>query len=421
MLQSQIPPKLLRRFVTVLCVALAACWSAAASAQDMVGLYLTWVRDPSTTVVVNWVDLYPDSSDAVYYRQAGEKEWRAGKAKRTRVVPSALQRRHLELEGLKPDTVYELAVAKKPEKAEEAWTFRTMPAELNRPVRFITGGDMMHNRRMLDRMSAHVGGLEPDFVMFGGDMAYENGANATKIVDFLQSWMEYGVGNDRRLIPVVAVIGNHEVRGGYGGKVPVDAPYYYGLYSLPDGTAYYTLDFGKYLSLIALDSGHTNEIPGEQAAWLDRALAARHGQTFLFACYHYPAYGTTKAPTGRRPIDAPRSIELRRHWVPLFDRHGVTAVFENDHHNFKRTHPLRGDRRDDKNGILYLGDGCWGVEPRTVPKPGTAWWLAKAAPRNHFWIIDLRPNKSVTVRAMGRNGKVFDEVKLPAPRTRPMD
>jgi hypothetical protein len=55
-----------------------------------------------------------------------------------------------------------------------------------------------------------------------------------------------------------------------------------------------------------------------------------------------------------------------------------------------------------------------------VPRPGTAWWLAKAAPRNHFWIVDLRPDKSVTARAMDRRGKVFDEVKLPAARTKPM-
>ena len=40
------------------------------------------------------------------------------------------------------------------------------------------------------------------------------------------------------------------------------------------------------------------------------ALAGRAGQRFLFPVYHYPAYGTTKGPPGKLPIDTPRAIEL---------------------------------------------------------------------------------------------------------------
>jgi acid phosphatase type 7 len=406
--------------VSTIAVVLVLSVSSAVRAQDLVGLYLTWQQDPTTTMTINWVNLYPGSSNELWYRESGEEKWQRTKARHMVIRPSSLQRRHVELTELEPDTLYEFAIGRRPEKPQEAWTFRTMPAELNRPIRFVTGGDMMHTRAMLDAMSQHLPALEPDFAMFGGDLAYEDGANATRIVDFLQSWRVHGMTKDRRLVPVVAVIGNHEVRGGYGGKVPDDAPYFYGLFSLPQDRAFYALDFGKYLSLIALDSGHTNPVTGEQTTWLEKALEARAEQRFVFPCYHFPAYGTTKAPEGKQPIDSARAVVIRENWVPLFDRFGVTAVFENDHHNYKRTHPLRNDRREDENGIVYLGDGAWGVRTRTVPAPGEAWWLARAEPRNHFWIVDLDPDSPVRVRAMDPTGEVFDDLTLPRDRTEPM-
>lgn len=390
-----------------------------AAAQDLVGLYLTWSRDPTTTMTVNWVDLYPKNTNTVFYREHGATEWESGEAKQLVVEPSSLQRRYLELTDLKPDTLYEFGIGKKIEKPLEGWTFRTMPAELTRRLRFVTGGDMMHSRAMLDAMSAQVGPLEPDFALLGGDLAYENGVLATKIADWLMSWKQLGMTKDRRLIPIVLAIGNHEVRGGYNGKIPDDAPYFYRLFMLPDDRAYYALDFGKYLSLIVLDSGHTNPIEGEQASWLAAALEKRAGQTFLVPCYHFPAYGTTKAPQGKLPIDIPRAILIREHWTHYFDRFGVTTVFENDHHNFKRTFPLRGHQRDDVNGIRYLGDGAWGVRTRSVPDLSQAWYLEKAEPRNHMWIVDLKPEKTAHVRAMDPTGEVFDELELPAARTRP--
>ena len=397
-------------------------------AQDLVGLYVTWQRDPSTAVTVNWVDLYPDSTDDVFYREARigaaaakeeAGEWKKGEAKRLVVEPSTLQRRYLELEDLKPDTVYEFGIGKPPEKPADGWTFRTMPADLSRPVRFVSGGDMMHSRAQLDAMSSHLADLDPDFALLGGDLAYENGKAATRIIDWLDSWKVMGMGKDRRLIPIVAAIGNHEVRGGYGGKAPDDAPYFYRLFVEPRDEAYHALDVGKYLSVVVLDSGHTNPVAGPQTEWLAKVMPERAGQTFLFACYHYPAYGTAKASRDNLPIDAPRAVVIRENWIPLFERFGVTAVFENDHHNFKRTVPIRGHKRDDENGILYLGDGAWGVRPREVPRPGTAWWLAKAEPRNHMWVVDLRPDKTATARAIDVTGRTFDEVQLPAGRTKP--
>jgi hypothetical protein len=78
----------------------------------------------------------------------------------------------------------------------------------------------------------------------------------------------------------------------------------------------------------------------------------------------------------------------------------VTALFENDHHNYKRTHRLRNHKRDDENGLLFLGDGAWGVIPREVPSPEVGWWLAKAEPRNHLFHVELRADGTASIEAV---------------------
>jgi hypothetical protein len=395
----------------------------ASAAADVVGIYLTWTRDPTTTMTINWVDLYPNSSKAVYYRQANSGAvWTAApEAKHLVVEPSTLQRRYVELTSLAPDTLYEFGIGESPEPPDTGWRFRTMPAALTRPIRFAVGGDMMHTRKMLETMTEQVAKLDPDFALLGGDLAYEDGRRAKRVADWLAGWHQSAVGKDRRLIPIVVAIGNHEVAGHYNGRVPDDAPFFYRLFTFPqEMRPYYALDFGDYLSLIILDSAHTHPIEGPQTDWLAKALVERADQTYLFAAYHYPAYGTSKEPKGKLPIDHPRSIMIRQHWVPLFERFGVSAVFEHDHHTFKRTHPIRNHQRDDANGITYPGDGAWGVNTRSVPKPESAWWLAEAASRNHAWIIDLAPNQPIRARAIDPTGNTFDGHTFPAARTMPV-
>ncbi|MFZ4984188.1 MAG: fibronectin type III domain-containing protein [Blastocatellia bacterium] len=401
----------------VVCSLVLTC---SALGQDLVGVYLTWKGDPATTMTVNWVDLFEGSSRTVWYRRQGTTEWLSAEGTHTRAGVSTLQVRRVELTGLAPDTSYEFGIGKPPAKETDGWRFRTMPGSLSRPVRFVSGGDMMHSREMVDAMNRRAGALDPDFAMLGGDLAYANGVAATRWVDWLQSWMKNSMGKDRRIIPFVIGIGNHEVKGGYNGRVPDDAPFFYSLFATPEGRSNYVLDFGQYLSVIALDSGHTQPIDGAQADWLGETLAKRPGQQFLFGFYHYPAYGTTKAPKGGLPYDARQSVAIRASWIPHFERYGVTALFENDHHNFKRTHRLRNHKRDDENGLLFLGDGAWGVQPREVPSPEVGWWLAKAEPRNHLFHVELRADGTATIEAVDVKGVVFDRVDLTKPRTRPV-
>ncbi len=410
------------RYSVVACLLLPF---GAGAQSDTIGVYLMWQRDPATTMTVNWVNLYEHAPTKVWYRTVGASGWQSQAGQRHAVSPSVLQMHRVELTGLDPDRVYEFGLGDKAPSEDKTtkeikggYKFRTMPAALARPVRFVVGGDMMHSRQMADAMNRRAGALDPDFAVFGGDLAYANGVDATRWIDWFQSWTLHGRGKGGRLIPMVVGIGNHEVRSGSKMRAPEDAPYYHGFFALPGGRSNFAIDFGRYLSLVALDSGHMQPVAGAQTKWLEETLGARAGQQYLFPFYHYPAYGTAKSSKGAMPYENARAVEIRNHWVPLFERYGISAAFEHDHHNYKRTHPLLQHRRDDVRGIVYLGDGAWGVNTRTVPT--NAWYLAHAEPRRHLFHVTLHPEGRVSVAAVDADGLIFDRTTIEHARTPPL-
>jgi len=379
-------------------------------------VYLTWRQDPTSTIVVNWMDNDSNSPDYVMYRQSAlplSSTWKLAKGYKHNFADDKKRIiHHVELQGLNPDTEYIFTIGSKgPARAENYLKFRTLPKLMPSNFRFVTGGDMMHDRKKVDAMNQRAAELNPWFALLGGDLAYANAdkKNVSNWEDWLESWMLNCVRkSDGGLIPMVVAIGNHEVAGGTG-KKPKDAKYFYSLFPMPAKRSFYALDIGNYLSLILLDSDLTERIDGEQAIWLEKSLSQRFGKVpFVFACYHKPAYGTAKPPSGTKDSSKdPLAQKIIKYWCPLFDKYNVTAVFENDHHTYKRTHPLRGNRIDRDRGVVYLGDGCWGVDTRDVPKPGEVWYLAKAESKRHLICVTIRNGKSDYV-AYEANGKVID-------------
>ena len=397
----------------------ATAWAG----RDLLGIYLTWHggMDPARSIAVNWVDLFPGSSQLVWVREAGagdDAPWRRVQGEAQLLEPSTLMHRRAMIDDLQPDTLHVLRIGDDPSARRiTEYRFRTMPQVHDRPIRFVNGGDMMHRRAWVDAMNQQAGRLDPDFALIGGDFAYADGWRASRWVDWLQSWMQHAVTTDGRLIPIVAGIGNHEVDGGYN-RTPAEAPFFYRMFVLPGERSYFALDFGDDLSIIVLDSDHTEPVDGEQTRWLAAALSERDERRWLIACYHFPAWGTTKAPEGGLPSDHRVARRIRTHWVPLLEKHRVSIVFEHDHHNYKRTHRIREDRRDDVHGILYMGDGSWGVSTRSVPAPGEAWYLAHAEPTRHLILGVLHPDGTAQFDALTAGGERIDGVVLE--RSRPL-
>jgi hypothetical protein len=212
------------------------------------------------------------------------------------------------------------------------------------------------------------------------------------------------VDSQGRLIPMVACIGNHDVTNQYNCQ-RTDGPFFFALYDglYPDRT-YATLDFGDYLSLVLLDTGHVSPIAGEQTGWLEQSLKKRADYPHLIVVNHVPAY-----PSFRNPDDQAEQIgvgaENRRHWVPLFEKYSVSIVLEHHDHTFKRTRPLLNGFCD-KRGITYLGDGSWGRQ--RVPKtPEQRNYLDVTDMQYHLTLHRLEGNQAFHM-ALSEHGKIMD-------------
>ena len=268
---------------------------------------------------------------------------------------------------------------------------------------------MYHERKLLDEMNRRAGLERPLFALLGGDLAYANGKEVDRWYEWIDSWHDNAVTADDYLIPMIAVIGNHECiktqnlnevkeadRKDFDPRKV--AKFYYSLFPLPQEVSNYVIDFGNYLSIACLDSYHT-QTPKAQTEWLESTLKQRTNFPHLFACYHRPAYGT---------LIKDDMQEIRKEWAPLFEKYGVDVAFENDHHVYKRTMPIKHNQVD-ISGVTYMGDGAWGVGVRKVDwaKLRPLKYIARAEDLNHLIRVKLYQGRQ-QFEAVDSTGKYLD-------------
>jgi hypothetical protein len=367
---------------------------------DPAALFLTWQRDPTTTMTIQWVGSEADAAKRpIFYTKKGGQSWSNQNYSLRRFPMTDRWILRSELSGLEPDTDYAFRVGlDSPE-----FYFRTMPAKDTNAIQFVSGGDSgvgEHPRKSNKLAAAQT----PSFVILGGDLAYENGEHPDRFLEFLQNYSSDLRDDQQRLIPLVGCIGNHEVAGRYA-QSRKNAPFFYSVFDglFPD-TGYATLDFGQYMSLVLLDTNHTSPIEGAQTDWLDRVLKERQDCPNVFVVNHVPAYPSHRAFEGTAG-GLGTGEENRQHWVPLFERYNVDAVLEHHDHTFKRTHPLLDGRLNEK-GILYLGDGSWGKirKPTDMDKRP---YLAVASENYHVSVHGIEGRQRFHV-ALSDTGRVVD-------------
>jgi hypothetical protein len=363
-------------------------------------LFLTWQRDPTTTMTVQWVGTVGETADtSVSFRTLTEEAWETQPAEVRPYPQSDLKVFRAELTGLLLGTTYQFRIGKQ----SPTYRFRTMPAKATDPIHFISGGDCGVNIHTIAN-NIQAARQDPMFAVVGGDLGYDNGRSIEISLAFLRNYSKHMIGRGGRLIPMVACIGNHEVDGGYN-KPRAKAPFFYALFDgLFRDEGFATLDFGDYLSLVLLDTGHTTPIAGAQTDWLDKTLRARADHPNVFVVNHVPAY-----PSYRRMLGINGKMGTgesnRKHWVPLFEKHRVPVVLEHHDHTFKRTKPLLDGRAND-NGVLYLGDGSWG-RLRTPHTPEELSYLAATSRDYHLSLHRIQGEERFHL-ALDEHGRVMD-------------
>jgi hypothetical protein len=363
-------------------------------------LFLTWQRDPTTTMTVQWIGAAGETADTkVYYAKALGGPLHVQLAMPRPYPLTDLKVFRAELTGLASGTDYQFRVGKE----SPTYRFRTMPARATDTIHFVSGGDCGINTHAIAN-NVQAARQDPMFAVIGGDLGYDNGRSVATSLAFLRNWSRHAVGRDGRLIPLLACIGNHEVQGGYQ-KPRSKAPFFYALFDglYPD-TGFATLDFGDYLSLVLLDTGHTSPIAGEQADWLEKTLRSRKDHPSVFVVNHVPAYPSYRSMTTITGKDG-TGAGNRKHWVPLFGKYRVPVVLEHHDHTFKRSHPLLDGTTHD-NGVLYLGDGSWG-KLRTPRKPERLPYLAVVGKEYHLSLHRIQGKERFHL-ALDETGRVVD-------------
>ncbi|MDB5335508.1 MAG: Calcineurin-like phosphoesterase [Planctomycetaceae bacterium] len=362
-------------------------------------LFLTWQRDPTTTMTVQWVGPATATDQSIQYSTLESPVWQIGKTLLKPYTNTDLKVHRCELTGLRPGTEYQFQIG----GALPKYRFRTMPAKATNTFQFVSGGDSGVD---IHAISTNIlaAKQEPYFALIAGDLAYDNGKSPEIFTKFLKNYHAHMVDSQGRMIPLLSCLGNHEVNGGYKTK-RADSPQYLSLF---DGfyseTTFGVLDIGDYLSLVLMDTGHIAPIAGAQTDWLAKTLADRQERPHLIVANHVPAYPSYRAPQGAGD-KLGTGEEQRKHWCPLFERFNVDVVLEHHDHTFKRTHPLTNGLKD-KYGVLYLGDGSWGK--LRIPKtPEQRPYLAVVSPAYHMTVHRLEGEQRFHV-ALEASGKVAD-------------
>jgi len=376
-------------------------------------VHLTWQGDTSTSITVNYQTMEAADKSVVYY----DTKRREGKISEYRSSASGIRHKidgledgrtihWVELKALEPGQTYYFVAGDPKSGFTTERKFQTIP-DGDQKLRFVVGGDMGTSPAMpilLTQAARH----EPDFAVVGGDIAYAGDymTNYLRWDIWLDAWEQHMVTPKGLTIPMVLAIGNHEVRKD-AQLSGTNSLFYFGYFAQQNDRSYFSRKFGKNFVLYLLDTGHLVAHGPGQAAWLDAQLEADRNYRFHFAIYHVPLYPT------KRPYAGGGSAAGRTAWLPIFDKHHLTAAFEHHDHVFKRTKLLR-DNHVDPDGTLYLGDGCWGQGARVLDDTVPRWYHEKVASIQHFWLVDVS-KKRVEYRAINKDGKVFDVYPPDAP------
>lgn len=313
-----------------------------------------------TSAVIMWQTPAPTSGEI----RVGDRTLAYGEA----------QLHEIKVDGLKPLTEYAYAI-----DGNEQGRFKTLTRDRNASVHFVMYGDNRSNPKVHEKIAKAIAKLSPSFVCNSGDLVHDGWVDEAWDEEFFKP-LESLTNN----VPVFTAMGNHEI----------NSPLYFTYLSPPNKAKYYSFDAGC-VHVVVLDS-NIRSIHGvrQQAAWLERDLAANDA-AWTFVVVHHPPLSLRAGSLCMIVID---------HYLPTLLKHGADFVFSAHDHYFKRTCPIgRGG-----NAItLFTSAGGGGHLMRMKRNL----WDRVTNRCHHFCNAHASPD-AITIDAFDEDEKHFDQLRL---------
>ena len=273
------------------------------------------------------------------------------------------------------------------------------------PVSFLAFGDSGEGSAQQERLANLMGAEDVNLILHAGDIAYPDGTYQEFEALYFAVYRDI-----LSRIPVFLCPGNHDYYS------PGAAPYL-ALTSHPVSNVsalergrFYSFDWGD-IHFVSLDTNDPLERAiagtGSMFQWLEDDLR-RTRKFWRIVFFHHPPY-----PTSLHHENNEVSVAVRRHLVPILERHGVPLVIAGHDHNYQRAIPLRGGVSTPiGTGTQYVVTGGGGTNLFSLPGSPI---VAKGAAVHHYMRFDV-DGSTLTMRAKGLDGAEFDRaVVAPVP------
>ena len=284
-------------------------------------------------------------------------------------------------------------------------------------------------------VSKAVAADEPDAVVFVGDMV-ESG----NVWEDWEKWFEDVTDNlvtsDGRIIPIIAVIGNHEM-GSYP-NVESTYEWFKGLFANPGNELWFSLDFPyTHITVLATTGGCVGTWWGpaipeaeNQTQFLANDLASTNAKWRIIA-FHIPWYNCFESGTGY-----PSEVYMK-YWAPIIEQYPGTLVFTGHVHNYMRSWPLKTVKIEEvqvdkpwtkvgykyvyqlvnnsNEGITYVVAGTWGAPTDPYVKGEACQlrdFIASAYARPMYVLLEINAT-NIHYMAKDPAGHILDEVTFP--------
>ncbi|MCR8842618.1 fibronectin type III domain-containing protein [Paenibacillus sp. SC116] len=318
--------------------------------------------------------------------------------------------------NLTPGTAYKYRVGNGSSNSWSQIGSFTTDSAINQPYHFIAGSDSQASSRSgfepwadtFKKAKIKIG--DPKFLINVGDLV-DNGD-----LEEQWQWMLGLAQNELTTVPIVPVLGGHEVQD-YPGDATTPNNNFYNHFNLPkqvvagtDEGSVYSFEYGDALYLI-FNSQYDGGLASDGTVrWVDQQyldqvkwmknVVAKSNKKWKFVAFHKAPYG---AGDNSGKYEDERVQFYKKHLIPAFDEMGIDMVFEAHDHMYMRSFQMYNDQVVPASQITFDSEG------NAINPKGTIYLMSNAF-GNKFYTKYPGYNDYFAAKNLQPHKKMFTDV-----------